>query len=154
MGKTLSTLITTGYFFFSFYVLGSLVLENDVNYQTWHLIGDENFSEYHRRLEGLLGVFLFLPMTLQLLFNGLLIRFRSSVISRKWVVIMLLFNTYIVVESLLVQVPLHQALEENFNVELLEHLISTHRIFRLPAVILAGGANLYLLGKLVGNVSK
>jgi|GEM_PF-2595038 hypothetical protein len=145
MVKVLPIAIPTGYFFLSFYVLGSLTLENDVNYSTWHLIGHEHFGGYHSRLEALLGVYLFFPMTLQLLFNGLLVWFGGTVIPRKWVTVTLLLNTYIVVESLLVQVPIHRALEKAFSADLLEQLIMTHRTYRLPAVILAGATNLYML---------
>lgn len=62
--------LLTAYFVGSFYVLGALLIENDVNYMTWHQIGPTHFGAYHQVLESHLQVFLFTPMAIQWLLNG------------------------------------------------------------------------------------
>jgi len=65
----LISIITTGYFCLSFYVFGCLILENNVNYATWHLIRKEDFGAFHQQLGNLLQPYFFLPMLLHVLFN-------------------------------------------------------------------------------------
>lgn len=65
--------LLTAYFVVSFYVLGALVIENDVNYPTWHQIDAGSFGAYHHALAQRLRVFLSTPMAIHLLLNGLLI---------------------------------------------------------------------------------
>lgn len=69
----MKTKMLTGYFALSFYVFGGLVIENDVNYPTWYQRDAGSFKAYHHLLEGLLRFFLFTPMAIHLLLNGLLV---------------------------------------------------------------------------------
>lgn len=137
--------LLTAYFVLSFYVLGALVIENDVNYATWYQIDADRFGAYHRALEGRLQLYLFAPMGIHLLLNGLIIWFRPATIPRWPFVVALLLNGYVVAESLWVQVPIHQALAERYSAQLVDELIRYHRLLRLPAELLVGGLNGWLL---------
>lgn len=137
--------LLTAYFVGSFYVLGALIIENDVHYVTWYQIGSTHFRAYHQALESRLQVFLFTPMAIQLLLNGWLVWRRPTGLPRWPFVVTGLLYGYVVVESLLVQVPLHRALASQYSVELLDQLIASHRVGRLPAELLAGSLTGWIL---------
>ncbi|GAB3913757.1 hypothetical protein GCM10028803_58330 [Larkinella knui] len=136
--------LRTAYFVVSFYVLGALIIENDVNYSTWYQIESTSFSAYHQSLESHLRIYLFTPMAIQFLLNGLLIR-QKPVALRSWFIVTLVLNGYIIGESLLVQVPIHKALTNRYSVDLIDRLIMYHLWWRLPAELLVGGINTWLL---------
>ncbi len=46
----MQTKLLTAYFMPSFYVLGGLVIENDVNYPTWYQLEASRFEAYHHAL--------------------------------------------------------------------------------------------------------
>lgn len=145
---SLSLWVARLYLVLAFYVLGALVLENEVNYGTWHLIDPAGFGAYHRALEARLGPALFAPMTLQLLLNLLLVWVRPPSLPRGWVLAALALHGYVIVESLLVQVPLHAQLDHGSTKPLLDRLIHSHRVFRLPAEVAAFGVDLAFLVRL------
>ena len=149
----LISITTTGYLCLSFYVFGCLVLENNVNYATWHLIRKEDFGAYHQQLEKLLQPYFFLPMLLQLLFNIAFIWLHPPQLKRGLIILVFLLNAYIIAESLLIQVPIHQALEHNKSELLLNQLIDKHLTYRLPSEILGAVFNILILNKIIMNKS-
>lgn len=143
--------LLTVYFVLSFYTFGALVIENDVNYNTWITIGDAEFPAYHRRLQQLLIPVFMVPLGLQLLVSILLLIVRPLIISRRVIVSFIILNVYVLGESSLVQVPIHNALNLEKNSELLGELISTHQSLRLPAEILLFVLNVIQLYKVIGR---
>lgn len=145
----MKTYVTTAYFALSFYVFGCLAIENDVNYATWYQLSAGCFHSYHQVLESFLRLFMFTPMGLQLLVNGLLLWRHPANLPRWTLVVTFLLNGYIIAESLLIQVPVHQALEEQFSTALLDQLLLRHRTLRLPAELLVAGLNGWLLHRVI-----
>jgi hypothetical protein len=139
-----SDLVLVAYISVSFYVLGCLVVENDVYYPAWRLVGPSSFPSFHAVVEAGLKPAMFAPMTLQLLAGLGLVVLGSARVGRRWSIASVSLTLYVVVESLLVQVPIHRALGVAYDPALLERLIFTHRAYRLPAV-LAGGALLLVV---------
>ncbi len=137
--------LLTVYFAISFYVLGGLLIENDVNYPTWYQLDAVHFGAYHRALENRLRIFLFTPMGIHLLLNGVLIWQKPPGLPRWALVAAFVLSAYVVAESLLVQVPIHEALGVRYSTELIDKLIRYHRLFRLPAELVVGGINGWLL---------
>ena len=57
--------LLTAYFAISFYILGGLLIENDVNYPTWYHLNAVHFGAYHLALENRLRIFLFTPILIE-----------------------------------------------------------------------------------------
>ena len=141
--------MVTGYFVLSFYTFGALIIENDVNYQTWMAIGEAEFPAYHRKLQELLLPLFMIPLALQLLLSILLLVSRQSFMAKPVIVIIILLNLYIILISFLVQVPIHNELNLHKNSLLLNQLIFTHQRLRLPAEILLFLVNVVQLFKII-----
>ena len=138
----LAVLVT--YLALSLYILGCFALEHDVNYPTWHHVAPGDFSGFHQALQRGLVYVLFLPLALQVLAGVALVWLRPRWLPRKLVVPAVLLNVYVVVESLLVQVPMQRVLRHAKTGELVDRLIETHRLYRLPGE-LAGAAFVVLI---------
>ncbi|GAB3220809.1 hypothetical protein [Spirosoma arcticum] len=145
----MKTKLLTGYFILSFYVLGGLIIENDANYPTWYQLDASHFEAYHYSLESRLSYLLFTPLAIHLLLNGLLVWFPPAGIPRWPLVLTLLLSGYIIVESVLIQVPIHQALAANYSPKLVSQLIDHHRTWRLPAEVLVGSLNAWCLYRVI-----
>lgn len=127
--------VTAIYLILSFYCVGALVIENDVNYRTWQWIGDQDFPQYHRRLEQLLRVPFMAPLTLLLVANLALVRFHRPEVPRYVVWLSAINCVYLLAESLLVQVPIHATLDHVKTDAVLEELRRTHLYYRLPSEV-------------------
>ncbi len=145
----LRRIVFATYILVTFYVLGCLAVENDVNYATWRHISPEDFARFHRSVEQGLQPIMFMPMTLHLLVGAFLVALPPAPLRRIHVVPAVLLNLYVVVESVTVQVPIHKALELAKTPELVEALIATHHMYRLPAEIASGAWAAWLLFKVM-----
>ena len=143
---------TTLYIFFSFYVFGCLVLENDLNYPTWQFIGAAHFPMYHQDLNERLIYILFLPMGIQLMLNVLFIFFHPTKLRKNIIMAALSFHLYVLVESLVMQVPIHAQLQQQFTLESLQLLIQSHRRYRLPGEIAALALDIVILYHLIKSL--
>jgi len=137
--------ITTLYLVLAFYCFGALVVENDVNYPTWHFISDKDFPVYHQKLESYLKVFFKTPLTLYLIISVLFLWWRPRTVKRLAVIIALLLYVYILVLSLSSEVPIHDTLNHQKSHQLISTLIFIHHAFRLPAEILLFLCNTYIM---------
>lgn len=125
--------VTTVYIGLSFYCLGALVIENDVNYPAWQNISDHDFPEFHQRLENLLMIPFKIPMTLFLIINLLFLRFhhRSLPVYLVWIAVINFCS--LIAESMLVQLPMHTALNKLKTQKMIEDLYQSHLYYRFPA---------------------
>ncbi len=140
-------LIATFYFSCIFYCIGALVIENDVNYPTWHYIGEDQFNTYHSTLESLLMKYLFFPLTLSLGLHFYMIFSVKMLPIRLLLVSSLVLLILILSVSIFMQVPVHQQIQQSYSRELVEKLIENHRSFRLIPTILWAVVNCWLLNK-------
>jgi len=141
--------ITTLYLVLAFYCFGALIIENDVNYPTWHFISDKDFPVYHQKLESYLNIFFKAPLTLYLFISILFLWWRPNRLKRPIVIISLLLYLYILALSLLAEVPIHNTLNHQKSHQLISNLIFIHRSFRLPAEILLFLCNTYIMYEVV-----
>ena len=147
--STLGLVLLAVYVALSCYVFGCLVIENDVNYVAWNEVGAAEFPAFHRAMEAGLRLAMFTPMAVQLVVGLMLIWFRPPWIARGWVIAAVACNLYVVVESMLVQVPLHQMLEQAKSAEHLQALLRSHRLYRLPVEIAGGIVAIVILWRTI-----
>ncbi|MBC8074296.1 MAG: hypothetical protein IAG13_38610 [Deltaproteobacteria bacterium] len=147
--------VTAIYLILSFYCLGALVIENDVNYPSWQWIGDQEFPQFHRRLEQRLLVPFMAPLTLLLVANLAMVWFHLRGVPRYIVWLSAINCVYLLAESLLIQVPIHETLDHVKTNAVLEELHRTHLYYRLPSeVVLFVTAAAVLLESLPGKQPK
>jgi hypothetical protein len=142
---SLKTALTVFYFFIIFYLVGVLVIENEVNYRTWLLVGINEFPEIHKAFDHLLTPFLKVPLTIGLLVSWIMVFINQPKKTRILFLSNAIFLTAFVVISLAVHVPIHNQLNEIHDIHQINRLIETNTVYRLPLVIIITGLNLWLL---------
>jgi hypothetical protein len=147
--RSMKAWVLTLYFIISFYCFGALVIENDVNYRTWYFIGSNDFPVFHKHLETRLFPVFMLPLALQLFFSLALLWVNVATINRQYRWALVSLNIYILVISFLLLVPIHEELNIHKTDVLIDKLIRTHELYRLPAETLLFILNSILLFKLL-----
>ncbi|MFC4874425.1 hypothetical protein [Negadavirga shengliensis] len=140
-----SRLLTSIYLALVFYCIGAIMIENEVNYRTWLLVGAEEFPAFHTTFDELLFPFFKLPLALCLFFSFLLMAIKPP---RKYLLIYIVnfaVLTYFLGISLWLQVPIHEQLNEQHSTGQILKLIDNNRLYRSPAVVLMLVSNFYLL---------
>lgn len=143
--NTLKGVLSVFYFFILFYLIGALMIENEVNYRTWLLVGANEFPEFHAAFDRLLTPFLKVPLTVGLLLSWIMVFISKPQKTRILFLFNAIFLTAFVVISLTVHVPIHAQLNEIHNIHLTNRLIETNTAYRLPLLIIITGINLWLL---------
>lgn len=143
--------LLVAYFFINFYLAGVFVLEIEVNYRTWLLIGPDEFPMYHQTLTKLLGPVLLLPLTIAGMISWLMVIPAHFKNYRNLFLIHALLITFFSIVSLTMMVPIHNQLSQAFDAELIRQLFSWSAIFRLPLQVAMGAINLYLLFRFLGK---
>jgi hypothetical protein len=138
-------LLTVLYYFLIFYLIGALMIENEVNYRAWLLVGANEFPEFHASFDRLLTPFLKVPLTFGLLLSWVMVFINQPKKTRILFLSNAILLTAFVVVSLTVQVPIHSQLNEIHDIHLINRLIDTNTAYRLPLLILIAGLNLRLL---------
>jgi hypothetical protein len=146
-----SRLLTSIYLALVFYCIGAIMIENEVNYRTWLLVGAQEFPAFHTAFDELLFPFFMLPLALCLFFSFLLMVIKPP---RKYLLIYIVnfaVLAYFLGISLLLQVPIHQHLNEQHSRGQILKLIDNNTLYRLPAVVLMLVLNFYLLYVSIGR---
>jgi succinate dehydrogenase hydrophobic anchor subunit len=125
----------------SFFVLGCLVVENDVNYPAWRTLPPPELMQHHAAIETGLTWTMFPAMAVHLLLGiALLIRPFPQLGRRAAGLIVAAFAAVLIVSFALV-VPLHIEIGASGAQETVEAIISRHRLFRWPLEALAAVAS-------------
>ncbi|TVQ17540.1 MAG: hypothetical protein EA361_02330 [Bacteroidetes bacterium] len=124
--------LLSAYFFLNFYLAGVFVLEIEVNYRTWLLIGADEFPLYHQSLTKLLVPVLLVPMVIAVMLSWYM-WFKTALSKERTLFLIhaLLFTAF-TIATLTMMVPLHNQLSQAFDVEIIRQLIFRSAIFRLP----------------------
>jgi hypothetical protein len=138
-------LLTILYFFLNFYLAGALMIENEVNYRTWLLVGANEFPEFHKAFDHLLTPFLKVPLTVGLLLSWIMVFLNQPRKTRIFFLANAIILTAFVGISLTVHVPIHNQLNEMHDIHLINRIIETNTAYRLPLLIFFIGINLWLL---------
>lgn len=114
-----------------FYTTGAGFIESFVNYPSWHLIGDSEFTTYHRFISPRVLLFLVLPAVMSTVFTILMLWFRPQAIPR-WVVwISIALQAVVWISTATIQIPIQVQLSANgLSIGLIEKLIQTNLFLR------------------------
>ncbi len=123
-----------------FYGNGAAFIESFVNYPSWHLIGANEFTTYHRFIGPRVIAFLVAPALLGTVMTILLLRFRPTAIPLWSVWVAILLQLVVWVSTAVIQVPIQLQLSAHgASGPLLERLMETNWWFRrLPYAACAG----------------
>ena len=148
----MSKYLLVAYFFLNFYLAGAFVLEIEVNYRTWLMIGPDEFPVYHRSLVKLLFPAMLVPLAFAGFLSWLMVILSAFKNYRNLFLIHAILITAFSIVSLTLMVPLHNQLGQAFDAELIRQLISRSAVFRLPLQVAMGAINLYLLFRFLGKL--
>ena len=127
-------------FAFVFYGNGAAFVESFVNYSSWHLIGSDEFIQFHRFIGPRVLAFLVAPALIGTLLTILMLRFRPRAIPlwAVWVAIVLQVINW--VSTATIQLPIQFELSANgLSLPLIERLIETNFwLRRIPYAAVAG----------------
>ncbi len=121
------------------------MIENEVNYRTWLLVGKTEFPEFHLKFDELLFPYFKLPIALCLLLSiGLVFNAPTTKLRRVCILNSSLLAYFLVI-SFVLQVPIHNELNLRHETEKILELIENNIFYRFPAVLLMIVSNFYLL---------
>ena len=122
-----------------FYTTGAGFIESFVNYSSWHLIGESEFTAYHRFISPRVLMFLVVPAVLGTVFNVLMLWFRPQTIPRWSVWLSIALQAVVWISSATIQIPIQVQLSaKGLSIPLIERLIQTNLLLRrIPYGIIA-----------------
>ena len=117
-----------------FYGMGAASVETFVNYQTWHLIGANEFRAYHRALSPLIIGYMVIPLVLATILTVLLLWFRPVSIPRWMVWLALVLQLVTWVSTFSIQLPIQGQLSaDGLSLPLIDRLrVTTFWFRRVP----------------------
>jgi hypothetical protein len=126
-----------------FYGTGAAFIESFVNYSSWHLIGRDEFVQYHQFISPRILTYLVAPLLLGTVFTILLLRLRPAAIPIWAVWAAIALQAVVWGSTIAIQVPIQIQLNKNgLSIPLIDHLIETN--FWLRRIPYAACAILYL----------
>lgn len=127
-------------FAFVFYGNGAAFVESFVNYSSWHLIGSDEFTQFHRFIGPRVLAFLVAPALIGTLLTIVMLWRRPPAVpvSAVWAAIAL--QVIVWVSTATIQLPIQFELSANgLSLPLIERLIETNFwLRRLPYAAVAG----------------
>jgi hypothetical protein len=123
-----------------FYGNGAAFIESFVNYPSWHLIGEAEFTTYHQHIAKPVLTFLVAPALLGTLFTILMLWFRPTSIPSWAVWSAVILQAIVWVSTATIQVPIQLQLSEHgLSLPAIERLIETNWwLRRIPYALCAG----------------
>jgi hypothetical protein len=119
-----------------FYALGAGYVESFVNYRTWHLIGPEEFQDYHHALGPRIIAVLVIPAFSLAIFTFALIWVRPAAIPRWSAVAAFAMIVLMIISSITIQIPIQRELGQNgLSIQLIDRLILTDWIRKILMTI-------------------
>ena len=134
-----------------FYGNGAAFIEGFVNYSSWHLIGEGEFTAYHRFISPRVLTFLVAPALLGTVFTILMLWARPATIPVWAVCAAIAAQAVVWVSTATVQVPIQlQLSEEGLSLALIERLIETNFWLRRIPYAVCAGLFLWMAVKAIG----
>jgi hypothetical protein len=126
-----------------FYGNGAAFIESFVNYPSWHLIGADEFTQFHRFIGPRVLAFLVAPALLGTLFTILMLWFRPPAVPRWAVWAAIVLQLIVFVSTATIQLPIQFELSaRGLSLPLIERLIETN--FWLRRIPYGAAAALFL----------
>ncbi len=116
-------IVTVAYFVLTIYMLGGGVMSNLCYYQSWRLVGEEEFAAVHSSVSSRILPFFGPVLFLIVLTNILLIWFHHPAISMWLIVLTAAIHLLLVTVRFAVYVPIHRKLDKAKSIELIDRLL-------------------------------
>lgn len=138
-----------------FYGNGAAFIESFVNYPSWHLIGNAEFTAYHRFITQPVLTFLVAPALLGTIFTVLMLWFRPSTIPLWAVWSAIVLQAIMWLSTATIQVPIQlQFSEHGLSLPAIERLIVTNWWLRRIPYAISAGLFLWMGGKAIASESR
>ena len=119
----LRNIVTVAYFVVTIYMLGGGVMSNLCYYQSWKLVGEEEFAAVHSSVSSRILPLFGPVLVLMVLTNILLIWFHHPAISLWLIVLTAAIHLLLVTVRFAVYVPIHRRLDKAKSIELIDRLL-------------------------------
>src|SRR5262250_2509320 len=116
-------ILTVAYFVLAIYMYGGGVMSTLVYYQSWKLVGEEEFSAVHSSVSRRILPYFGPVLVLLVLVNVLLIWFHHAAISMWLIILTAAIHLLMVVIRFAVFVPIHRKLDKAKSLELIDRLL-------------------------------
>ena len=119
----LRNIVTVAYFVVTIYMLGGGVMSTLCYYQSWKLVGEEEFAAVHSSVSSRILPLFGPVLVLMVLANILLIWFHHPAISMWLIVLTAAIHLLLVTVRFAVYVPIHRKLDKAKSIELIDRLL-------------------------------
>lgn len=144
----LRNIVTVAYFVVTIYMLGGGVMSNLCYYQSWKLVGEEEFAAVHSSVSSRILPWFGPVLVLIVLANILLIWFHHPAISMWLIVLTAAIHLLLVTVRFAVYVPIHRKLDKAKSIELIDRLLK-YEIYFYVFVSVATIATIVMLYQVV-----
>lgn len=144
----LRNIVTVAYFVVTIYMLGGGVMSNLCYYQSWKLVGEEEFAAVHSSVSSRILPLFGPVLVLMVLANILLIWFHHPAISMWLIVLTAAIHLLLVTVRFAVYVPIHRKLDKAKSIELIDRLLK-YEIYFYVFVSVATIATIVMLYQVV-----
>ena len=149
----LRNIVTVAYFVVTIYMLGGGVMSNLCYYQSWKLVGEEEFAAVHSSVSSRILPLFGSILVLMVLANILLIWFHHPAISMWLIVLTAAIHLLQVTVRFAVYVPIHRKLDKAKSIELIDRLLKYDNYFYV-FVLVAAIATIVMLYQVVSASSR
>ena len=138
-----------------FYGNGAAFIESFVNYSSWHLIGEAEFTAYHQFISPRILALLVAPALLGTAFTILMLWARPATIPGWAVWAAIATQAVVWISTATIQVPIQlQLSEQGLSLGLIERLIETNFWLRRIPYAVCAGLFLWMAARAIGEGSK
>ena len=148
----LRNIVTVAYFVATIYMLGGGVMSNLCYYQSWKLVGEEEFAAVHSSVSNRILPWFGPVLVLIVLTNILLIWFHHPAISIWLIVLTAAIHVLLVTVRFAVYVPIHKKLDKGKSIELIDRLLK-YEIYFYTFVSIVTIATIAMLYQVVSSSS-
>ena len=149
----LRNIVTVVYFVATIYMLGGGVMSNLCYYQSWKLVGEEEFAAVHSSVSSRILPWFGPVLILIVLTNILLIWFHHPAISIWLIVLTAAIHVLLVTVRFAVYVPIHRKLDQGKSIELIDRLLK-YEIYFYTFVSIVTIATIVMLYQVVSASSR
>ena len=133
-----------------FYGTGAAFIESFVNYSSWHLIGRDEFIQYHQFISPRILTYLVAPLLLGTVFTVLLLRFRPPAVPIWAVWVAIALQAIVWASTAAIQLPIQiQLSAHGLSLPAIERLIATNFWFRRVPYGLCAGLFLWMASRVL-----
>jgi hypothetical protein len=147
--NNISATVFSIYILISFYVFGGGIVNALVAYPTWRWVGPNEFVKFHQTDSALIIPYFVIFFFLSFIPQVLLFWFRPTFISRRLVMLAVIFNLIVLGSTIIIQIPIQVKLNKYFSLELINRLIATDMIYRRIPMLMLAITNSIMLFKVV-----